>query len=116
MFAVRNIFSFPGRLQAALGELADRGEVPDWLAAEKDPLGFLIHPEGAGDIIEAAYRFCRHEPGVDVTLFGTGDLDHLKRNIESLTRPPLPDADRRRLVELFGALEGVGLEHGMAKT
>lgn len=116
MFAVRNIFSFPGRLQAALKELAHRGEVPDWLAAEKDPLGFLIHPGGAGDIIEAAYRFCRHEPGVDVTLFGTGDLDHLKRNIESLTRPPLPDADRRRLVELFGALEGVGLEHGMAKT
>ena len=34
MFAVRNIFSFPGRLQAALGELAERGEVPDWLAAE----------------------------------------------------------------------------------
>ena len=27
---------------------------------------------------EAAYRFVRHEPGVDVVLFGTGDAAHLR--------------------------------------
>ena len=46
------------------------------------------------NITEAAYRFVRHEPGVDVVLFGTGDVAHLRANIESLLKPPLPEADR----------------------
>jgi aryl-alcohol dehydrogenase-like predicted oxidoreductase len=51
----------------------------------------------------------RHEPGVDVVLFGTGDQAHLRSNIESILRPPLPQADRDRLKELFSHLRGVGL-------
>ena len=59
---------------------------------------------------EAAYRFVRHEPGVDVVLFGTGDAGHLRTNTASLLKPPLPDADRARLAALFGHLTGVGLD------
>ena len=59
---------------------------------------------------DAAYRFVRHEPGVDVVLFGTGDHAHLKSNIASLLKPPLPAADRARLAELFGHLVGIGLD------
>ena len=59
---------------------------------------------------EAAYRFARHEPGVDVVLFGTGDPDHLRANIASLLAPPLPLADRLTLTKLFGRLSGVGLD------
>ena len=115
MYAVRNIFSFPGRLQEAMKELAGEGRVPAWLAHKDQPLDFLIHPGGAESMIDAAYRYVRHEPGVDVTLFGTGDIDHLKANLASLTRPPLPDADRARLGELFGHLIGVGMEYGEAR-
>jgi L-galactose dehydrogenase len=110
MFAVRNIFSQPGRLQATLRELADAGEVPAALAESDDPLGFLIHPGGASSVVDAAYRYVRHEPGVDVVLFGTGSLAHLQTNIESLLKPPLPEADRARLGEVFGHLVGVGLD------
>jgi aryl-alcohol dehydrogenase-like predicted oxidoreductase len=110
MFAVRNIFSRPGQLTATMRELAAAGEVPQWLAETEDPLGFLIHDGGAQSVIDAAYRFVRHEPGVDVVLFGTGDSGHLRTNIASLLAPPLPEADRAQLASLFGHLVGVGLD------
>ena len=59
---------------------------------------------------DAAYRYVRHEPGVDVVLFGTGSADHLRTNIASILKPPLPKADRDRLASLFSHLRGVGLE------
>ena len=110
MFAVRNIFSRPERLAATLRALAADGLVPRTLADNPDPLGFLVHQGGASSLIDAAYRFVRHEPGVDVVLFGTGEQAHLRSNIASLLKPPLPAADRARLAELFGHLVGVGLD------
>src|ERR1700739_2116529 len=109
MFAVRNIFSQPERLRSTIRDLAAAGEVPNWLADTPDPLGFLIHDGGASTVPDAAYRFVRHEPGVDVVLFGTGSPEHLRTNIASILKPPLPEADRRRLATLFGHLVGGGL-------
>ncbi|HJU16971.1 MAG TPA: aldo/keto reductase [Stellaceae bacterium] len=110
MFAVRNIFSQPARLRAALRELAAAHAVPHALAEADNPLGFLVHEGGATSLVDAAYRFVRHEPGVDVVLFGTGSREHLRANIASLLAPPLPEAARRKLKELFGHLVGVGLD------
>jgi L-galactose dehydrogenase len=110
MFAVRNIFSRPERLAAALRELTASGQLPRWLADAPNPLGFLLHEGGAQTVTEAAYRFVRHEPGVDVVLFGTGDPAHLRSNIAALLAPPLPLADRQTLTTLFGHLVGVGLD------
>ncbi len=112
MFAVRNLFSVPGKLQQTMRDLAAEDRVPDWLAETDDPLGFLVHPEGGGaeSVIEAAYRYARHEPGADVVLFGTGKIAHLEANIASILKPPLPAADTARLAELFGHLQGVGLD------
>jgi len=110
MFAVRNIFSRIGQLAATMRKLAAADEVPQWFAETEDPLGFLNHEGGAKSVIDAAYRFVRHEPGVDVVLFGTGDPEHLRTNLASLLAPPLPEADRSRLASLFGHLVGVGLD------
>ena len=55
---------------------------------------------------EAAYRYVRHEPGVDVVLFGTGSAEHLRTNVAALLKPPLPEADRAKLTALFGHLDG----------
>jgi aryl-alcohol dehydrogenase-like predicted oxidoreductase len=110
MFAVRNIFSKPQRLAAALRELTASGQLPRWLVDAPNPLGFLIHEGGAETVTEAAYRFVRHEPGVDVVLFGTGDREHLRANIAALVAPPLPRVDRQTLAKLFGHLSGVGLD------
>lgn len=115
MFAVRAIFSAPGRLQQDITELAAAGRVPKWLAEKKNPLDFLLHDQGARDIIEAAYRYARHEPGANVVLFGTGNPDHLAPNINAILQPPLPAADAQKIAELFGALEGVGLDEIIAR-
>jgi aryl-alcohol dehydrogenase-like predicted oxidoreductase len=107
MLAVRGIFAKPERVAVAMRGRCDRaGE--SWLAkAEPLPPG---SEGGASNITEAAYRFVRHEPGVDVVLFGTGDAGHLRTNIQSLLKPPLPEADREKLAALFGHLVGVGMD------
>jgi len=110
MFAVRSIFARPEQLSDTMKDLAAKGLVPPKLAASDEPLGFLVHPDGAGSLTDAAYRFVRHEPGVDVVLFGTGSAEHLKANIASILKPPLPEADRAKLRTLFSHLRGVGLE------
>jgi aryl-alcohol dehydrogenase-like predicted oxidoreductase len=111
MFAVRSIFADPPRVAREMKVLADKGLVEKWLGDSDDPLGFPVHEGGASSMIEAAYRFARHEPGVDVTLFGTGDSAHLKSNVAALMKPPLPAADREKIVKLFGHLTvGVGLD------
>ena len=110
MFVVRNIFSRPDALKQAMADLAAAGEVPAELAKSDAPLSFLVHEGGASSLTDAAYRFARHEPGVDVVLFGTGRQEHLRANIESILRPPLPEADMQKLRDLFGTLVGVGLD------
>lgn len=109
MFVVRNIFSRPAVLIETMKELAHQGKVPPSLATSAEPLGFLIHENGAASLTDAAYRFARYERGADVVLFGTGDEGHLRANVASLLKPPLPPSDVDRLHALFGALHGVGL-------
>lgn len=116
MFAVRSLFSTPGRLQQDLAALAAEGRVPAWLADKSQPLDFLLHEGGAGSVIEAAYRYVRHEPGANVVLFGTGNPAHVEPNIKAILAPPLSDADVRTLDELFGRLEGVGLDEPKPKA
>ena len=110
MFAVRNIFSKPEVLKQTVEGLVKEGKLPASLAAEENPLGFLVHKGGAESVVDAAYRFARYEKGIDVVLFGTGSVAHLRSNIASLLRPPLPAADVAKIYDLFGKLVGVGLD------
>jgi aryl-alcohol dehydrogenase-like predicted oxidoreductase len=110
MFAVRRIFAQPERLNEQLRAFVADGLLPKWLGDEPDPLGFLVHEGGASSVIDAAYRFVRDEPGVDVVLFGTSEPHHLREDIAFLTKPPLPAADREQIITLFGHLVGVGIE------
>jgi aryl-alcohol dehydrogenase-like predicted oxidoreductase len=111
MFAVRSIFADPPRVAREMRAMAEQGLVEKSLGESNDPLGFLVHAGGAANMTEAAYRYVRHEPGVDVVLFGTGSAKHLRENIAAINKPPLPEADRAKLKTLFGHLEnGVGLD------
>ncbi len=104
MFAVRKALSQPARLSEIWAELKQKGLV-DGGSSVGGPLDFLIKEGNSSTIPEAAYRFCRHEPGVHVVLSGTGSPDHLKANIESLTKPPLPETVTARLREIFGKVD-----------
>lgn len=110
MFAVRTLFSEPGRLQKDIHELVASGKLPKTLLHETNPLDFLIHEDGAETVIDACYRYARHTDGADVVLFGTSNIEHLEKNLASITRPPLPDSDIMKLRGLFQHLEGVGLD------
>ena len=115
MFVVRRIFSDPAYLREIMKRLAENGDISRKLADADQPLGFLCHEGGASSVIDAAYRFARHEPGADVILFGTGSVEHLEHNIASILKPPLPRADVETLYKLFGELEGVGLDLPMRR-
>ena len=80
------------------------------MAATGNPLDFLLHESGADSVVDAAYRYARHEPGADVVLFGTSQESHLEKNISSILKPPLPPSDCAKLADLFGHLRGVGLD------
>jgi aryl-alcohol dehydrogenase-like predicted oxidoreductase len=116
MFAVRSIFADPPRIARELRALAQKGVVEKWLGDSDDPLGFLVHEAGASSVIDAAYRYARYEAGVDVVLFGTGNAAHLRANIASLLKPPLPEPDRAKLAALFGHLSGIGLDGHEGRT
>ena len=107
MFAVRRALSQPEKLREVARELAVGGQIEAGAVDLDDPLGFLVHPGGATGVPDAGYRFCRYEPGIHVVLSGTGNIGHLRENVKSLSRPPLPDADASRLRHLFRKVDSV---------
>jgi hypothetical protein len=100
MFAVRRALTSTARLQEVLGALSAKGELPAELDTEH-ALDFL------GDVRDAAYRFCANEPGADVVLTGTGNVQHLEENISSLLAGPLSAEQMQRLERLFGRIDSV---------
>ena len=105
MFAVRRALSQTDRLKAIVADLVQQGAIPRGSVNADDPLDFVRKDGGAASLAEAAYRFCRHEQAVDVVLTGTGNPEHLKANIESTLKPPLPKTVLLRLDALFGKLD-----------
>ena len=107
MFAVRRALSRPERLAEVVEELIENGQLDPAEIDRDDPLGFLVHEGGAVSVPDAAYRFCRDEPGTHVILSGTGNPAHLQANRASFDRPPLPAADRRRVEHIFRHVDSV---------
>ncbi|MFC1715442.1 aldo/keto reductase [Candidatus Poribacteria bacterium] len=107
MFAVRRALSRPEKLTEVLQKLIENGQLDPDDFDKDDPLGFLIHEGGAVSVPDAAYRFCRYEPGTHVILSGTGNREHLRANIESFSRPPLPEEDVARLKHIFRQADSV---------
>ncbi len=101
MFAVRRALSQPKKLLSTLQNLVESGEVESGDIDWENPLGFLAGEGVASSIPEAAYRFCRDEPGTHVILSGTGNPLHLEQNLASFDAPPLPPAVSDRLKDIF---------------
>ena len=110
MFVVRNIFSNAAYRRDVLAKLVEQGQLDPSILSDSDALGFLVSEGGAESITDAAYRFARHEQGVDVVLFGTGNKAHVRENVASILRPALAPAIVERLHARFGHLTGVGLD------
>ena len=81
MFAVRRQLSDPAALRETVAGLIERGEVDADGLDPADPLGFLRDDPAIGSVVEAAYRFCRHEPGA------AGDSHRHRRPRPSASQP-----------------------------
>jgi L-galactose dehydrogenase len=102
MFAVRRALSQPDRLKEILTDLGHKRVIP---GSAGDLIDFVLTESDATTLPEVAYRFCRHERGVDIVLTGTGNPEHLRANIESILKPPLPKSVLQKIEEVFGNLD-----------
>ncbi len=107
MFAVRHAFSQPAVLARIVGELVAQGRIEADAVNPAAPLDFVLAGGHATSLTEAAYRYCRYEPGIDVVLSGTGKLAHLETNIASLLLPPLPAEIKKRIDRIFARVDSV---------
>ena len=110
MFAVRRIFSDPEMLRQTIRQLAAAGKVAPELAGPTTrwgssstrvaPPASSMPPTGSSATNPASTWCCS----------ARGKAGAREINVASILKPPLPDADRARIVALFGHLEeGVGL-------
>lgn len=107
MFAVRRTLSQPERFNSLCADLVKKKTIRGELIGSDDAVRSILADAQAATLPEAAYRFCRHEPGVDVVLTGTGNPEHLKANVKSILKPPLPAATLQRLDAMFGSLDSL---------
>lgn len=107
MYAVRRVLKDQKELSNIVADLIKEGHIDPATVDQNDPIGFLVESGDAGSIIEACYRFCRHEPGVSVVLTGTGSIDHLRQNLAAIEKGPLSDENLKKLKEIFGTVDSV---------
>ena len=108
MYAVRWGLVDRGQAKLLIEEAVRRGEIDASVGAEPDPFAFLREADGRPiPLTEAAYRYCRHTPGLDVILTGTSSLDHLDDNIRAIMAPPLPAPVLDRLRQVFGRVSTI---------
>ena len=99
---------FPAARKAdvgVIGMFAMRGLIGRRGAGDAEPgvpfesIDRLLEETGTKSLTELAYRYCRHQPGMDVVMTGTGDPEHLRENIAAALLPPLPSEvlDRLRM-------------------
>ena len=102
MFAVRGALAQRDAVRTLVAQLIDSGEVDPDIVDQNDPLGFLLDDGVARTLTEAAYRYCGHTPGIDVVMFGTGSIEHLEQNIQSILGPALPERVLQQISRAFG--------------
>jgi aryl-alcohol dehydrogenase-like predicted oxidoreductase len=105
MFAVRRALSQPDRLKTIIADLIQKGALSPGAMNVEDPVDFMLKESSAQTLPEVAYRFCRHEPGIDVVLTGTGNPEHLRANVQSILKPALPKPVFEKLEATFGSLD-----------
>lgn len=102
MYAVRGALNTRETARTLVADLIKSGEVDPKTVDANDPLGFLVANGEAASQTEAAYRFCRHTPGIGTVMTGTGSVEHLKQNAASIQGPPLKPETLKKLADIFG--------------
>jgi aryl-alcohol dehydrogenase-like predicted oxidoreductase len=105
MFAVRKALSNSEQLSRDIETILAHKQGDSDLLSKEHCLDFIS--DYGCSIPEAAYRFCRHNPDIHVTLTGTGNREHLHQNCQSLSQLPLPEELSKKLMQMFGNVDCV---------
>ena len=103
MAAVRVKLPQPDLLRAQISLWKQDGIIAQDSLPQEDPLGWLVHDDVAS-VIDAAYKFAADHPAISTVLTGTSSVRHLEDNVRALEIPTLPEADKRRIREVFGEI------------
>lgn len=107
MFAVRRAFRSMEELRPLLAEMCSQGVLDADELERYNPFASALESGECASLAELAYRFCLHEPGINVVLCGTGSLGHLRENRDSADKPDVSQAVRSRIESLFGSINTV---------
>lgn len=99
MFAVRKALINPENIRPVLDKLIADGQINASDIDQQNPLAFIQGKNKS--YVDAAYRFCRDEPGIHNVLSGTGSISHLEENVISMQKPPLPEDITLKLQKIF---------------
>lgn len=110
MFAVRRALSKPDYFRETIQKLIANGEIDPNLIDAENPLASIVDSGVVESIPDLAYRFCREEAGTHVILSGTSNPAHMQANLESLSRPVLPQETIDELKTIFQNVNSVSGE------
>ena len=105
VFAVRNLFGNPARLQEVIQDLKRRGVLSGEPVPDTEPLGWLTEDGDARSLVEAAYRYAAFTEAVTTVLCGTIDAAKLEENVAFMAKGPLAAPFINRLSRTFGHIE-----------
>ena len=94
----------PDRLEALITSWKQTGFIPQDSLPDKDPLGWLVHDD-VDSVVSAGYKFAADHLAISTVVIGTINMEHLEKNVAALEKPYLPEADKKRLIELFSETE-----------
>jgi L-galactose dehydrogenase len=104
MAAVRERLPDPALLEQTVAEWKATGHLGESDLPKKNPLGWLIHDD-VDSVVSAGYKFAADHAAISAVLTGTATIAHLEANANAIENPRLGDADKGRLVELFGDID-----------
>lgn len=103
VYASGRVFSQSQRLHETIQALKTSTVVDPNALKDENPLDWLLD-ENFKTVSAAAYQFVAGQKDIHTVMTGTGNIQHLKENIEAVCGAPLPKEHRQRLREIFGEL------------
>jgi L-galactose dehydrogenase len=101
MSAVRVKLSRPDELSRTISQWKQRGLIAENMIPDRGPLDFLVH-DNVNSVVRAGYKFGISHDAISSLLIGTGSVEHLEENVETIVGSPLPAADVTKIRTIFG--------------
>lgn len=103
MSAVRVKMTRPAELEKTIKTWKNDGLIDKDALPDQDALGFLVHDE-VKSVVAAGYKVGIADDAIATCIIGTGNVQHLEENIDTICGPPLHEADLARIREVFGSI------------